>query len=515
MTPLVERMALSDRSALLPKTDTPDVASPDNGKSRKKFFPVAGLAIAILVASAVVFAKNKNGISSTMEAVSTGVSSSELTHNHSNDHAEYGWYMYKVAFPTANGTSDDAFDFMLHHSGGSTCEKVSLGCSGYKITCTFGANYLTGSDLDRQIHYVHAPALYSQAKENDEWGVDGWQTFVQESMGNLTDFSAFMHNKVQLFVGDIDTVIEDLESSGYNLMKRLSVYEVEGTAGVAAHVSTQVEGKIWEFVGFPGKNTAGFTYWADAECPAAHKVDVNMTKLSHLLVDHTQTKGLRRNSSLWISVHTAASDIESTDTQKIFTDLRELTGAITSIHQSDHCKVVTVSSTMNTDNLDNGAEFGDIVTMKYVQNNNFQKVQVGKKLRSISDYEDYISRVHKKYLSKPEKLGKAYHWRNWDHWLDQHVGLKWTESSGCHAKNQAVTERLLEDDEYVGKRAIHEDGDHFYVGYEGTAMCIEYNTECHHGKGETNTCTCLKENSNELANASGVHYDCYHDDYWD
>lgn len=284
---------------------------------------------------------------------------------------------------------------------------------------------------------------------------------------------------------------------------------------MAAHVSVSVEGKIWEFVGFPGHNLTGFTEWTEEECPAAHKIDVNMTELENLILNHGQSKTLRSNSSLWISVQTAASDVDSDEMSQIFTDLRQLTGAETAIYQSEHCKVMTVSSTRNYNNLENGADLGDVVTMRYVQNNEFQKVQVGQKVRSIADYEEYITRVHEKYLSKPEKRGKKYHWRNWDHWLDQHVGFKWAESSGCHAKNQAITERLLEDDEYVGKRAIQNDGDHFYVGYRGTAMSIEYNTECHHGEGETNTCTCLKENSNQLANASGVHYDCYHDDYWD
>ena len=71
----------------------------------------------------------------------------------------------------------------------------------YKLSCAFnpfkGDYHDDGGerDWDRQLHYVHAPRLYSHAKDGDDLGVDGWQGFTQKSYSNMEDFSAFMHNK--------------------------------------------------------------------------------------------------------------------------------------------------------------------------------------------------------------------------------------------------------------------------------------------------------------------------------
>jgi len=44
---------------------------------------------------------------------------------------------------------------------------------------------------------------------------------------------------------------------------------------------------------------------------------------------------------------------------------------------------------------------------------------------TIGDYEAYVSSVHERYMSVPEKDGdNAKRWRSWDHWLDSHVGVK-------------------------------------------------------------------------------------------
>jgi hypothetical protein len=42
---------------------------------------------------------------------------------------------------------------------------VDLGCEGYKLTCDYGM---------KQIHYVVAPTLPSEAVDHDQLGVDGW-----------------------------------------------------------------------------------------------------------------------------------------------------------------------------------------------------------------------------------------------------------------------------------------------------------------------------------------------------
>lgn len=143
------------------------------------------------------------------------------------------------------------------------------------------------------------------------------------------------------------------------------------------------------------------------------------------------------------------------------------------------------------------------------------------------DYESYVSRVHLKYLSRPHDEDETSKWRNWDHWLDQHVGIKWYENDPtelCYDKNQDITRMLLENHITCGKRAVDHDGDHFYTGALDSSMALEYNTECNNDAytAETNVCTCNRENSNELAfflnetdqngSIDDDEYGCHHDD---
>jgi hypothetical protein len=153
----------------------------------------------------------------------------------------------------------------------------------------------------------------------------------------------------------------------------------------------------------------------------------------------------------------------------------------------------------------------------------------------VKDYEDYIYKVHEKYLTSQD--GDISHrWRGWDHWLDQHIGIMYagptlikemesvdddgssseSESSGddssseshddaewsanlhttCIKMAQEVNEALLDEHLLVGKRFLIMDGDHYYAGLQGSSMAIEFNTECHYGQdGATDICTCDSMNS--------------------
>jgi hypothetical protein len=90
--------------------------------------------------------------------------------------------------------------FLADHSGGTSCVNVDLGCSGYKLSCTFGEK---SASPDKQLHYVVAPRLLSSAVDGDNLGVDGWTKKIMESYGEMSSFSAFMHDKTQIFVNDI------------------------------------------------------------------------------------------------------------------------------------------------------------------------------------------------------------------------------------------------------------------------------------------------------------------------
>lgn len=451
-----------------------------------------------------------------------------------------GWYFYKAAVIARNGTVDKIHEFMKRHTGGHMCGAINLGCDGYKISCTFGAN--TESDdmesqmmFDRQLHYVHAPRLYSHAVDGDDMGADGWMDFQQQSYGDMSQFTSFMHNKFVMFTNDVAAKAQELGDDGFATLMRMSKHRDGYMVG---HVLVPMEGYIWEFVGMappecddssPTVGICSFTTWEAEECPAAHAVDANLTALSQQLSDGVPSGMLSANSTMWISTHVATSGIESDEMLLNFEMLEEHTQAQITYSggggtHSPHCRVATIAY----QNLNVGLSGeNDAVTLKYVVNSKYQSSTVAGKTWSILEYEDYIGRVHDKYLTRPHDEDETSKWRNWDHWLDQHMGIKWYMDDPddlCFDKNQDVTAMLLENHVTCGKRAIDGDGDHFYTGTPQSSMAIEFNTECNNdfGAAETNVCTCNRENSNELAFFKGdtdstgsiddIAYGCHHDD---
>lgn len=438
-----------------------------------------------------------------------------------------GFYFYKTAIPARNGSTDEAYAFMTNYSGGFDCSKVNLGCTGYKISCEFGdGDDAFGDDMDwdRQLHYVHAPLLFDQAKDGDDLGVDGWSDFMEASFGDMSAFTPFMHNKLQLFVADVDAKATQLEQGGYDVMKRLSAY---GETGMyVAHVSVHVLGYVWEFVGSaPASCSSGYTEgcaykpWTSDECPAAHEINVNMTMLLSTLEDKADHLAINHNSSFWIATHVATSSMTSTGMSQIFEDLESWTDAHISRKDTSDCSVVTVSFN-NMDMLESGGTVGDQVVLKYVKNDAQQSATANDRTLSVSDYEEYITKTHERYLTREIGERPLDKWRNWDHWLDMHVGVKFKEVEGCEATSTTISQGLINQDALVGKRAINNDGDHYYIGYRDSSMCVEYNTEqCHDGVGETNICTCIRENSKRLAfdklgNLTDDGYGCDHDDVY-
>ena len=128
----------------------------------------------------------------------------------------------QAAWAGASNTTDGLLQFMATHAGGLTCAKDPLGCGGYKITCNWGASESGGVGTDKQLHYVVADRLPSQAVDGDNLGVDGWVREAMSDMGDMREFTAMMHNKVQLFMLDLEKQITDLEESGFSLMFRKS-----------------------------------------------------------------------------------------------------------------------------------------------------------------------------------------------------------------------------------------------------------------------------------------------------
>lgn len=403
-----------------------------------------------------------------------------------------GWFFYKTTMVTKNGTSGAVLEFMMNFTGGYDCAKVGLGCDGYKITCTYGKDMKGIYDISEEVHYVHAPELFSQAVDKDNLGVDGWQDITEMSMANMDkEFTAFMHNKIQMYTQNVDERAAKLESAGYKVMRRLSYWKDGKT--LLAHASTQLSGHIWEFVGLAPKDVTDWTFWKINECPKAHSITADIFQLEKYIDEinskaiHSESAYDRINTTFWISSHVASS-IDN-DRTSMLNDLKDLTRANINTENSDACEVTTVTH-----------KYYDQISLKYVKNAKKQAASVDGETYSLAMFEDYINQVHEKYLLKPNGTLHRDRWRNWDHWLDRHVGMAIEQKHDyCMERNEAITARLLDKDTPVGKRAIGSE-DHFYVGYYNSSFTLEYNVNCHSGVGETNVCTCNHENSNELGN---------------
>merc|ERR1719198_2603505 len=136
---------------------------------------------------------------------------------------------------------------------------------------------------------------------------------------------------------------------------------------------------------------------------------------------------------------------------------------------------------------------------KYVNN---KKAPVGE--YSLEDYDKYIESVHLDYIAQTSKDGGS--WFNWDHWLDQHIGLKYQETGEeCRSMDREVRASIFSDSIPVGERrdfaklttGIENHTTHYYTGYKGS-IAWEMNVQCSTDDGAPDVCACLGANNDEL-----------------
>lgn len=146
----------------------------------------------------------------------------------------------------------------------------------------------------------------------------------------------------------------------------------------------------------------------------------------------------------------------------------DITGAIMTEETGEYCDVLTIHF-HNADEQTTGGHFGISTYIKYVVNHNHQDIGGGK---TIADYETYVAAVHERYLAKPADGVDAHRWRNWDHFLDAHIGLKF--------------QGLASDADVETSHAVTDDVDRIYLQdtclSTNEAVCV-FDFTCH-------TCTC-------------------------
>jgi hypothetical protein len=245
-----------------------------------------------------------------------------------------GWLIYKVAFAGKDDEIIKIMDFMTYHSGGTDCEAVNLGCQGFKLTCNYA---------QKQIHYVVAPALVDSPVEDDGLGVNGWIETTMDSFGDMTTFEPFMHDKVQLFVGDVVSKGKALETADHTIMRRSSVVKSTNELGESVeytigHAMVAISGKIWDFVGVIDDPmvavTEGFDKWSDDECPLAHEIRGQD-------IPATRSYAISESNSMLLSIQMATSSLQSHGVVTGTGLMKQMTGANEMIEKGKYCDVPT------------------------------------------------------------------------------------------------------------------------------------------------------------------------------
>ena len=400
------------------------------------------------------------------------------------------WEIYKHATPVMNGQGRGIFDFVTQYLCPSMGPPTNLGCGGLKVGCTVKcASCTTGS---AQLHWVDSKGLDFHS---GSMKVEGWESYFKHLNANMTFFNAFMHNKNQLYVLRIGAIQAALDNASVPYYRRVSKYPHLGNYEIA-HIGVDVAGRVVEIVG-PYENlhdNTDFNVWADIECPAAHALsytedEYNNWAMSFFIGDD-EVDGWedRMEVSTPLFVGTSASSHDPQLHGEMMTEMYNYTGAkATLIEESDYCTVMTLTWPDFE-----GWEF------RYVHN---KQAPIGS--LSLEDYDTYIEDVHMQYIAQASSDGGS--WFNWDHWLDQHVGLKYQETGDtCVTMDRAVRKTIFEHQIPVGERRSADgagnETTHYYTGFKGS-VAWEMNVLCSTDDGAPDVCACIGANNDELFHA--------------
>lgn len=423
----------------------------------------------------------------------TGPQYAERMRESTQSGAKNGWLLYKAAWALANNTAlgrkgyggdqtENPYSFLGEVAGGTACSVTPLGCEAFKYSCAFETVIGTAGEL----HFVVAPEFFSHAVDRDGLGVEGWQRMKMEAWGEMENFATFMHDKVQLFHTDIQVKLNELQDQGFKTMLRRSRSHMDHHVG---HVLVPFGGVIFEFYGElkcseEDAENMGFKKWAEDECPKAHIIKDTVKNLTQdIKTDGSPT-------SIITSISTSVASFSET----ALSDLKDVTNAHIVRDDDDLCSVVSVSF-KNEDERE-AIDADQQIEWRQVLNTKYQSLANG---FTIADYQNYIDRVHDRYLTQPADKDPDAKWRSWDHWLDTHVGFMYNYPEGAIFETEKVDKAILANKIPTARRAINKDGDHYYAGYPQMPMTIEYNVATyHHGNGESNVCGCVAENSARL-----------------
>lgn len=400
------------------------------------------------------------------------------------------WEMYKVTLSVIPGSATSINTFWTDYIAPEVVDlPTDLGCDSTRNAISL---------YNQQMHFVDARAMERQGK-----ATTFWYDYFENLNGDLSEFNVFQHNKVLMFVPQVQRHLYRMQKDGINLKRRLSL---DNDGVQVAHLDFQVEGRIYELVGPAGdiddEHLALFSDWSTEECAPAQVLEQTLesytAKYQELKDYHDQyatddaVKNFDFDVPMVIKLTIATDDFEK---QNDFAHLKKFSGAhISEVSDYDTCQTVRVS--WNYDN--SGKDVFKLPDVVYVKNTAASYGDY-----SVTDFLDYLwDDQHVKFAGDYKE-----HWGdNWDHWLDTHFGMQVTAESSKDtqwAYHDLIYHELHENNWPVGYRhgnQLDETGNdyHFYTGYRNTFAWEWLINEGRYKEHVYDLCCCIPENNAKI-----------------
>lgn len=407
------------------------------------------------------------------------------------------WGIYKHAVAGVN--SQEWYEPLYYYLGTSV-SLTNLGCNGTKANVDFGLSTF-------QLHFVEG-SIIEESKETHKTSY--WQRELQEAYKNMETFHSLMHNKVQFLVPDIAAIDAHTRTDEaremfptMSTMRRISTAGYDNEVEVA-HLSLNIGGHIYEVVSPVSNdlNRDGYKLWSQHEFPAAHELGYNPVPVLEQLTANgvfNYRTGGGFVSGVWTSIHvsTAERDMANSNLANDVTGIAGLN--LKHYSYGEDFSIDSISgynSYLASTAID--VAIDPYRNVRYIRNSVDEESD---KLTAL--WEESVAASHQQLYNRvTEQWGS-----NWDHWLDQHIGLVYGLANAGNSDTEA-------DDEYCGIVAdltvnlkdeknrpvglrIDDEETKFYAGYKGL-MAWEYNSPTVCGDSadwDQGICTCVHANS--------------------
>mmetsp|Transcript_19547 Transcript_19547/g.77765 ORF Transcript_19547/g.77765 Transcript_19547/m.77765 type:complete len:522 (-) Transcript_19547:72-1637(-) len=418
------------------------------------------------------------------------------------------WHLYKVAVAARVGDAG-ALRRFVNATLAYTYPDLDLGCGGVKVDAAL-------LPAGPQLHWVESAVLASDPKP-----IAVWEAYFDDLNADMSRFNAFMHNKITMFTTDLAPFLVAFRAQNKTFLRRRSTTYAHGRAspiGQVAHVVFALAGRAYELVAPVAATNAygddAWPEWSASECEPAHRLDSDLDKYADAYDAYVRdaepetaawaaergyyppmfaSVGVALGSISTKNQHTSDSDDLAAVNASLFPDLAAVAGLEAYLERQTATCAVYRLPTVSSKGFKGPVRY--VVNRASVVGGDGPVNNAG--VVGVAEYNAYVLATHKAIT------GAHADWAGWDHWLDQHIGLKYVGTE-TRAVAATLNARLVARGLPVGQRTTDTYGDedavHWYTGYPGP-MTWEYwvpNCAWASTNHQADVCACTPENNDRL-----------------